>query len=209
VIAGLIALRWKSLQASETLYFIMALSAVWFGCVNACREIAGELPIFRRECLFGLDVGSYLASKVKILGLVGLVEIGLFYFMLHRLLDLNLVLVPAFAAAFGLYFTGMNLGLLVSRWSGSVSKAVASVPVAIIPQIVFSKFVLPEGSLRGMGAKVEKTMPAKWGFEAIKACKKGEVQWGEFFGSFSILIGIGALFFLLTLFHLWFVKEDQ
>lgn len=208
LIAGLIILRWKSLQATDTLYFVMALSSVWFGCINSCRELARELPIFKRECLFGLDVTSYLASKIKILSLVGLVEIGLFFIMLNHYLDLDISLFGGFISVYGLYFTGMCLGLLISRWSGSVSKAVISVPVAIIPQIVFSRFVLPEGSLKGVGAKIEKIMPAKWGFEALEACKKGQFDWGEFISSFAILTGIGILFLVMTLFHLWFVKED-
>ncbi len=208
IIAAIIVLRWKSLQATESLYFVIALSSVWFGCINSCREIAKEIPIYKRELLFGLDSGAYLASKVKILGLVGLVETGLFFFILNHWLDLDIALVPGFIGAYGLYFTGMSLGLLISRWSGSVSKAVISVPVAIIPQIVFSKFVLPETTLKGIGAKIDKIMPAKWGFEAIKACEKPEVQWGDYASSLFVLVGIGLLFLLLTFFHLWFVKED-
>ena len=208
LIAGLIILRWKSWQATGSLYFVIALSAVWFGCINACREIAKESSIYRRERLFGLNNAAYLASKVKILSLIGLIEIALFYFLINRYLDLDLTLVLAFISIFGLYFSGMSLGLMLSKWCGTVSKAVISVPIAIIPQIVFSKFVLPENTLKGAALKIEKLMVVKWGFEALRVCKKGEIAYGDYIVSMVILICLGLLFLLLTLFHLWFAGEE-
>lgn len=208
LVAGLIILRWKSWQATETLYFVIALSTVWFGCINACREIAKESSIYKRERLFGLNNAAYLASKVKILSLIGLIEIALFYFLINRYLDLDLTLVLAFIAIFGLYFSGMSLGLMLSEWCGTVSKAVISVPVAIIPQIVFSKFVLPESTLKGAALKIEKLMIVKWGFEALRVCKKGEIVYGDYVVSMLILIFLGLLFLSLTLFHLWYAGDE-
>ena len=208
LIAGLIILRWKSWQATETLYFVLALSSVWFGCINACRELARERSIYRRERLFGLNIGAYLASKIKILGLIGLVEIFLFYYLINRWLDTELNLTLALLALFGLYFSGMSLGLMLSRWCGTVAKAVLSVPIAIIPQIVFSKFVLPENTLKGAALKIEKFMIVKWGFEAMKYSKRGEIVYGDYSLSMLVLIGLGLLCLGLTLFHLWFAGEE-
>ena len=83
-----------------------------------------------------------------------------------------------------------------------------SVPVAIIPQIVFSKFVLPENTLKGAALKIEKLMVVKWGFEALKDCKRGEIAYGDYTVSMLILIGLGLMFLILTLFHLWFAGEE-
>ncbi len=208
LIAGLVILRWRSWQATETMYFVIALSAVWFGCINACREIARESAIYRRERLFGINIPAYLASKIKILSILGLVEIALFYFLIHRYLDTDLVLFPAFVALFALYFSGMNLGLLLSRWCGSAGRAVVAVPIVIIPQIVFSKFVMPENTLKGAALKVEKLMVVKWGFEALKSVQKGETAYGDYFFSLLILALLTLLFIALTLFHLWFVPDE-
>ncbi|MCP4107134.1 MAG: ABC transporter permease [Desulfobacteraceae bacterium] len=208
LIAALVILRWKSYQATESLYFVIALSAVWFGCINACGEIAKEAAIYRRERLFGLNIGAYLASKVKILSIIGLVETGLFYFLINHYLDTDLISFFAFIALFGLYFSGMCLGLMLSRWCGTVTKAVVAVPLVIIPQIVFSKFVLSENTLKGASLKIEKIMVVKWGFEALKFCKKGSPEYGDYIVSILILIGLGLVFLLLTLFHLWFVGEE-
>lgn len=209
LIAGLIILRWKSMQATETLYFVVALSSVWFGCINACREIARESGIYRRERLFGLDCAAYLASKVKILCLVGLVETFLFYVLLDRYLDMDLSMIPAFLALCGLHFSGLALGLLLSRWCGTVSRAVVAVPIVIIPQIVFSKFVLPEDTLKGAAETVEKVMVVKWGFEAVRNCKSGETALDTYLTCMFMVIALGLLFLALTYLHLRFAGDER
>jgi len=202
IIAFLIILRWKSYQATDTLYFVMVLSVIWFGCINACREIARERSIVKREQLYGLNMPAYLFSKVKVLSIVGLIEITLFYFILRYNLSLNVSGALAYIALFFMYFSGMSLGLLLSEFCGSVSKAVISVPVAILPQIVFSQFVLPSSTLKGVAKTIEKLMVAKWGFKAMSASVKGNIVFGEYSSSLLVLTGLGVLFLLLTLVHL-------
>ncbi|OVE73606.1 hypothetical protein BVX93_01225 [bacterium B13(2017)] len=208
LIALVIILRWKSWQATESLYFVMSLSCVWFGCINACREIAKEKTIYKRERLFGLSINAYLASKIKILCIIGLIEIGIFYLLLKHYLHLDLQSFLAFVTLFGLYFSGLCLGLMLSRWCGTVAKAVVSVPIAIIPQIVFSKFVLPENSLKGIAIKIEKLMVVKWGFEALNNCKKAEVVFKDYSINMLYLMGLAILFIFITLIHLWMVDDD-
>lgn len=208
LIAGLIILRWKSWQATETLYFVIALSCVWFGCINACREIAKEKSILKRERLFGINSTAYLLSKVKILSLVGLIETGIFFFLLNHYLVLDLTGFLSFLCFFELYFSGMTLGLLLSRWCGNVNNAVISVPIAILPQIVFSKFILPENSLKGAALKIEQLMIVKWGFEALKASKKAEIDLSNYLISMILLFALGILFLFLTLGHLCMVSDE-
>ncbi len=209
LIAGIVILRWRAWPATESLFFVIALSAVWFGCINACREIAREASIYRRERRFGLSRTAYLAAKMKILGLIGLAETALFHVLIHRAVDTDLILAPALIALIGLNFAGMSLGLMLSRWCRTPARAVAAVPVAIIPQIVFSKFVLPAHTLEGAAARIETLMPVKWGFEALTACRIGEARYGEYATSLLALAGLTALFALLTLFHLYFAGDDE
>lgn len=207
VIAGLIILRWKSYQSTETLHFVLSLSAVWFGCSNACREIAKEIPIYKQDRLLGMNISAYLASKIKILTLVGVVELGLFFFILNKFLALSLFIPLAFFSLFGLYFSGMTLGLMLSRWCGSVSKAVVSVPIALLPQIIFSKFVLPASTLKGFALKIEKCMVVKWGFEAMNNCATGNTHLGKYIFDMVVLLSLGVIFIILTLIHFFLFDE--
>ena len=50
--------------SESQLSFMLVISAVWFGCLNAAREIVKELPIYARERSVNLAVGPYLARKL-------------------------------------------------------------------------------------------------------------------------------------------------
>ena len=54
---------------AKKVLFMLATVAVWFGIINAAREIVKEAPIYRRERLANLRIGPYLFSKVLILTL--------------------------------------------------------------------------------------------------------------------------------------------
>jgi ABC-type multidrug transport system ATPase subunit len=56
------------------LLWLMAIGATWLGVSNSIREIAKEMPIYRRERAVGLSVLSYLGSKVVVLGTITLIQ---------------------------------------------------------------------------------------------------------------------------------------
>ena len=64
IIAGLIVLVWRNVeQATTTLYFVLVLTSIWFGCTNASREIVKERAIFFRERMVG--VAHFVFDKPK------------------------------------------------------------------------------------------------------------------------------------------------
>ena len=69
---------------AKTVLFMLSTVAVWFGIINAAREIAKESAVLRRERLAGLSVLAYVLSKVLVMAL--LVAIGLFL-TVHRWAD--------------------------------------------------------------------------------------------------------------------------
>ena len=54
--------------------FMLATVAVWFGIINAAREITKESAIYRRERLANLRIGPYVLSKVLVLMLLVLIQ---------------------------------------------------------------------------------------------------------------------------------------
>ena len=75
LIGWLCAVVWGGVERdTPSLHFVMALSAVWFGCINACREIVKERTIFERERLFGLSLPAYVGSKIAVLAGLGLAQ---------------------------------------------------------------------------------------------------------------------------------------
>ena len=59
---------------APTILFLMAFSAVMFGCINSIREIVKEAPIFRRERTVNLGVLPYMFSKIVVLGVLCLLQ---------------------------------------------------------------------------------------------------------------------------------------
>ena len=61
--------NWPSVaNATSITVFLLALSALWFGCSNSAREIVGEWAIYHRERMVNLKIPSYVASKFAVLG---------------------------------------------------------------------------------------------------------------------------------------------
>lgn len=49
-------------------FFLLAASCIWFGIINACREIVAERTLLKREAKSILRIPAYLAAKVVFLG---------------------------------------------------------------------------------------------------------------------------------------------
>jgi ABC transport system ATP-binding/permease protein len=131
--------------------FMLSLSALWFWMSASVRELIADRVIWRRERRVGVGVLPYLASKVLVMGAIVAVQC------------LSLVAMLWFARGLAAYgfdpallclvsvltgWAGMALGLFVSACWTSSEAAVGTLPILIIPQIMFSGIMV---SLRHMG----------------------------------------------------------
>ena len=130
-------------QRTVNLLFLLAVSSFWLGCNTAAKEVVKERVIFARERAVNLRADSYLASKLLVLVLIGVVQVTLLYAVVR------LACGPpgAAAAQWGmlalLAAAGTALGLLLSAVSRTEEVALALVPVAVIPQIVLAGVIAP------------------------------------------------------------------
>ena len=168
VLALMAVMVWQNVErTTPTLYFVMVLSIFWIGCMNACREIVKEREFFLRERMFNLDVGAYLYSKVRVLALVGAIQVGIYSLILAQAIDLR---VPIGWVLINLLVTilcGTCLGLLISASVKRSDYAVAWVPLVIIPQIVFSEFTISEDQFQGLSEIIFRLMPSRWSYESL------------------------------------------
>lgn len=168
LLAGMAVLVWGNIdRANPALYFVMILSVLWLGCMNACREIVKERALFLRERMFDLDVGAYLYSKLRVLMLVGSVQVGLYSTIVYRFIDVR---VPIGWLVITLLFTvlcGTGLGLLISACVRRSDYAVGLVPLVILPQILFSEFAIKKDQFKGASEWIYRLMPSRWGYESL------------------------------------------
>lgn len=195
LIGWLCTVVWGSIdEATPTLYFVLCLSAVWFGCINASREIVKERAIFERERLFGLRPGAYVLSKLQVLAGLGALQVVLLQGTVEwRLMQLRGPMGLELLALFGASVAGTGLGLLVSALAGTQERAVFAVPLLILPQILFSPLALPEGMFGGVVAGVEKVMPVYWAFRVFRESTAVEPHWLVAILSLAVLAIVSLL----------------
>lgn len=193
-IGWLCTLVWGSIEEdTPTLYFVLSLSAVWFGCINACREIVKERAILERERFFGLSLVAYVLSKGKVLAGLGLVQVVLLQMAVEWKLALKGPMLLQMAALFLASLAGTGLGLIVSAMSARQERAVGAVPLLILPQILFSKFAIPEERFGDVMKVVEKAMPVRWAFRVFEEGAKAEPEWHLALLALLALLGISVV----------------
>ncbi|PKM10385.1 MAG: ABC transporter ATP-binding protein [Gammaproteobacteria bacterium HGW-Gammaproteobacteria-3] len=188
--------------------FILVLSAIWFGCLNSARELVKELPIYIRERSVNLGLGPYIASKLIPLSLLCLLQCLLLLGVIALLIDVPGNFPQRLLILFASGMAATTMGLCVSAFVNSNDKAVATVPILLIPQVILSGAVV---TLEGAGLWIAKlSMISYWSFDAMKATLSEEVRAVKDFtgkalvpiaGSFGLdLLAIAALglFFLLA-----------
>jgi ABC-type multidrug transport system ATPase subunit len=129
-------------DASQVL-FLLGISAFWFGCNNASKEIVKERTLFEKERNAGLDAVGYLMSKFLLLSLFTAAQ-SVFLLCIVTFgtrLEGSLI-----AYSIGLFVTGVcgvSLGLAISAMSSDTDVAATAVPLAIIPQVILTGAIKP------------------------------------------------------------------
>jgi len=142
----------KGALRAQTLVNIMASVAVWFGLLNAAREITKERTILARERLAGLKVVPYLAAKFLPLAALCFVQMAVLLgavVMRAGVPEAGLVAGPFLDLLLTLVLTslgGVGMGLLLSSTVANEDRAMSVVPILLIPQLLLGGilFHIPE-----------------------------------------------------------------
>ena len=212
LIGYFIGLAWKGDEPEATTFLVMAVAAVWMGCMNACCAIVRERPIFDRERMFDLRIWSYLSSHMVILSVLCGVQAVLLLVVQARMMHL-----PHSFGVYTMYFliltmtgiTSAALGLVVSSFTRTSYAASVAVPILLIPQVIFSEVLLKDIDERKVPSRIEKCTMTKWGYDALKVIdedrergwlarggSEDEPKWATVVGSFFML-SVWMLLFLL------------
>lgn len=199
-IGGCIGLAWRDAVPTPATHFVMAVAAVWMGCMNACTAVVQERAIFDRERMFDLDIRAYLLSKGAVLAVLGMVQSVLLLAAAGALMKL-----PAGPVANVLSFTALSLtsaaaaalGLLISSCARSAQGAVVIVPIVLIPQVVFSKLLLQEAVDRAVPKLIHRLTLTKWCYDALENAPKS-VEWLDQLAAWGALLAWTAVFLSLA-----------
>lgn len=153
------------------LLFLMVIATLWFGTINAAREISKERPIYLRERLAGVRVWPYLLSKLTVLATLCVLQSGLLLGIIGARVPLTTD-GPTWWLILGtLVLTSLAAtlqGLLLSALAGSSDQAVSLVPVVLLPQVIFSGMLIGLSDLGPLRA-VANVMPGRWAYGGLAA----------------------------------------
>ncbi|RMH70065.1 MAG: ABC transporter permease [Gemmatimonadetes bacterium] len=198
-LAGLVSLVWENIgRATDTLYFVLVLIAIWLGCTNACREIVKEQAIFFRERMVNLNIGAYVFSKIRVLAMIGFVQCLLLLMIVHYYVHLSGNKLLIFLTLYLSALVASLLGLVLSAITDSEAAAVFLVPLVVIPQILLSEIILPPALQSGITAWLEKLMILKWGYHSLTEITDTSVRYLLILRDFAILAGFGLSLFALA-----------
>jgi ABC-type multidrug transport system permease subunit len=194
LIGWLCTVVWRPMGTdTPSLYFVLCLAAVWFGCIGACREIVKERAIIERERLFGVGAGPVVLSKAQALFALSTVQVVLMQLAVEWRLALRGPYLVQTAILMLAAWCGVGLGLLVSALAARQERAVGAVPLLLLPQILFSEITVPRQYFSDTVAVIEKLMPLRWAYRAFNESAALEPSWLKVAGHVAVLALYGAL----------------
>lgn len=202
--------------------FIMVCSAVWFGTINAVREIVKEAAIYRRERALYLDLRAYIFSKILVLGTLCALQSAVLLAIVayrtnypaHGVFLKSTPYGALIEMAIGLWLVslvGLMLGLCISAVAPNSDRAVSFVIIVLIPQIIFANVIF---SLGNASEVLSWLMPSRWGMQVLGSIVGLKDQYTDHSAPFytadplhivgfaGALVVLGIVFFALTMFCL-------
>jgi hypothetical protein len=164
---------------AESLLLVLIIGACFIGAANSVRELVKERSIYARERAAGLSSGTYLFSKIIVLGIISgiqallLVVLGLTGRQMpaHGSLLKSAPLVEIILAIVVLSLASMALGLLVSSLVSTSEKAMPLLVMLAIAQVILSGGVLPLNGKIGLN-QLSWIAPSRWGFASTASTVK-------------------------------------
>ncbi|MEA4924001.1 MAG: FHA domain-containing protein [Syntrophomonadaceae bacterium] len=196
---------------------MMIFTAIWLGTSNAAREIVKEMPVYRRERRVNLRIAPYLLSKITVLSVVCLIQSFIFLGVITTGLSL-----PAFWPNLGAFFlislASVMMGLTVSATVLNADKAMSTVPVLLVPQILLAGALIPVADVKpDYLHSIFYIAISKWGYELVggicdissRVLIKPEHDpfSGNFVAHWWVLVAFIAGFYLLSAWAL--LRKDQ
>jgi ABC-type multidrug transport system ATPase subunit len=128
------------------LLFLMSITTIWLGSIDAAREIIKERSVFERESAVGLRLSAYLLSKLSVLFALVTVQVVLnagVLLIFRPLREPLSVYGEVFLILIATGFAAVAMGLLISTVASSEDQSMTLLPLALIPQLLFAGTIVP------------------------------------------------------------------
>jgi len=162
--------QFEKYEMTKSLLFALSCCAFWIGILNAIQEICKERTILKREYMTGLSLGSYVQSKVIVLGGMCLVQstmVVLVFALLVGVPDSGVMLPSVLELYISTFLTALSaaaMGLFVSSLFDNADRAMTVAPILLMPQILFSGQLF---KLEGVTSVISWFVTCRWSMEGL------------------------------------------
>lgn len=164
----------QNFTETRAILFLMTVSAFWFGCNNAAKEIVKERSIYQREQSVNLNIGSYFASKFLLLSVLTSAQVTFLFVGVTMATGLAGDSLLSIISLLLTGVTGVLLGMMVSCYATSENVAVTTVPLVVIPQVILAGLI---GEVSGLSKLIAScAVTCFWSFGSLTANLPGELQ---------------------------------
>jgi ABC transport system ATP-binding/permease protein len=153
--------------------FIAVVVALFLGLTVAAEEIIKDKKILKRESFLNLSRGSYLWSKITIMFIISGIQTLLFVVIGNMILEISGMWWQYWLILFSTSCMANVLGLNISAAFNSAKVIYITVPLLIIPQLLFSGVIVKFDKLHPIFSRTNEVpwignaMASRWAYEAL------------------------------------------
>lgn len=153
--------------------FMAVTVALFLGLTVSAEEIIKDRRILKREKFLNLSHWSYLNSKIAFLFVLSAIQTFLFVLISNAILEINGLTLKFWLIMFSTAFWANLMGLVISSAMNSVVTIYITIPLILIPQLLFSGTVIDFTKLYKpfAGDKyspiIGDVMISRWSYEAL------------------------------------------
>ncbi|PIE72408.1 MAG: hypothetical protein CSA20_08050 [Deltaproteobacteria bacterium] len=180
----------QNLPLPMSVMLMCIMTAVFLGTINTCLEVSTEKTIYQRERMSSLRIADYLFSKLPLVFMVTMMQIGMFLLLLYLHPSFRAIpLLSVWVVLVTVSWSSAVLGLLVSTLDPTRGQLSVIFAIAVVlPQLILSGGLGPDyyQGLNTGTQYIAGCLPAKWGLEMLFTAlyndmNSASVQWIEQF----------------------------
>ena len=160
--------------------FIAVVVALFLGLTVAAEEIIKDKKILKRESFLNLSRASYLWSKVSIMFIISGIQTLFFVGVGNFVLEIQGMWWQYWVILFSTSCLANALGLNISSAFNSAKVIYITVPLLIIPQLLFSGVIVKFDKLHPIFSRTNEVpwignlMASRWAYEALAVVQSSD-----------------------------------
>lgn len=153
--------------------FMSVVVALFLGLNVSAEEIIKDRKLLQRESFLNLSAFSYLSAKIFILFAISAVQTLSFVIIGNSILEIQGLTFSYWLILFSVACFANMLGLNISSGLNSVVSIYISIPLILVPQMLFSGVIVEFDKLHSSISSdkyvpvIGEIMTSRWGFEAL------------------------------------------